>query len=49
MRVFARREQPRLSSQLTLDGDLAKAERKTLRYRIFTPQPGSYAADGAGG
>ncbi len=35
MRVFARRERPRLGAQLTLDGDLAKAEPKTLRYRIF--------------
>ena len=31
---------------LALDGDLAKAEPKTLRYRVLHPRPGWYAAAG---
>ncbi len=32
---------------LALDGDLATAEPKTLRYRVLQPPPASSAADGA--
>ena len=32
---------------LALDGDLARAEPKTLRYRLCTPPPASSAADAA--